>query len=76
MVLAHKERTEPRIGQAEMARRRFASDNPFALPGPGVFADHDSTATAALLPDGSEEPTSVAAALRDRPGDGGTVRQA
>ena len=75
MVLAHKERTEPRIDQAERARRRLASDTPFGLPGPGVFADHDSTATPALLPDGSPERTSVAAALRDAPGDGGTVRQ-
>lgn len=74
MVLAHKERTEPRLTQPELARRRFASDDPFALPGPGVFADHDSTATAALLPDGSAAPTSVAAALRDTPGDAGTVR--
>ncbi len=76
MVLAHKERTEPRTGQAEMARKRFASNDPFSLPGPGVFADHDSTATPALLPDGSEAPASVARALRDAPGDGGTVRQA
>ncbi len=76
MVLTHRERTEARVGQPEMARRRFASDDPFGLPGPGVFADHDSTATPALLPDGSEAPTSVAAALRDEPGDGGTVRQA
>jgi NADH-quinone oxidoreductase subunit J len=76
MVLAHKERTEPRTSQAEMARRRFASDDPFPLPGPGVFADHDSTATPALLPDGSEATGSVVQALRDAPGDGGTVRQA
>jgi NADH-quinone oxidoreductase subunit J len=76
MVLAHKERTEPRLGQPEMARRRFASDHPFPLPGPGVFADHDSTATPALLPDGTPALDSVAAALRDEPGEGGTVRQA
>jgi NADH-quinone oxidoreductase subunit J len=76
MVLAHKERTEPRMGQPEMARRRFAGGNPFALPGPGVFADHDSTATPALLPDGSPSRDSVSAALRDEPGEGGTVRQA
>ena len=74
MVLAHKERTTPRATQPEMARARFASRNPFPQPGPGVFADHDSTATPALLPDGSEAPGSVAATLRDEPGDGGTVR--
>jgi len=76
MVLAHKERTGAKLTQPEMARRRFASDHPFPLPGPGVFADHDSTATPALLPDGTPSRDSVAAALRDEPGDGGTVRQA
>ena len=68
----HPERSSRR---PERARRRLASDTPFGLPGPGVFADHDSTATPALLPDGSPARTSVAAALRDAPGDGGTVRQ-
>ena len=76
MVLAHKERTEPLLTQAERARRRFAGGALQPSSGPGVFADHDSTATPALLPDGSEAPGSVAAALRDVPGDGGTVRQA
>ncbi|HEU0102196.1 MAG TPA: NADH-quinone oxidoreductase subunit J [Mycobacteriales bacterium] len=76
MVLAHRERTEPRIGQAEMARKRLSGAVRLGVPGPGVFADHDSTATPALLPDGSEATNSVAGALRDQPGDGGTVRQA
>ena len=76
MVLAHKERAAGKLTQPEMARKRFASDHPFPLPGPGVFADHDSTATPALLPDGTPSRDSVAAALRDEPGDGGTVRQA
>ncbi len=76
MVLAHKERTTHRLTQPELARIRFASDDPFPLPGPGVFADHDSTATPALLPDGSPAPTSIAGPLREVPGDGGTVRQA
>lgn len=76
MVLAHKERVEPRKSQRELARDRFASDHPFALPGPGVFADHNSTATPALLPDGSTARDSVAAALQETPGEGGTVRQA
>ena len=76
MVLAHKERTEPRTSQAEMARQRLSGTVRLGVPGPGVFADHDSTATPALLPDGSEAVNSVAGALRDEPGDGGTVRQA
>jgi NADH-quinone oxidoreductase subunit J len=74
MVLAHKERTEPRQSQAQMARTRLSSSGSSALPGPGVFADHDSTATPALLPDGSPAPGSVAKALQDTPGDAGTVR--
>jgi NADH-quinone oxidoreductase subunit J len=66
MVLAHKERTEPRTGQRELARRRFAGGDPDPLPGPGVFAGTNSTATPALLPDGSEAPGSVSAVLDRR----------
>ncbi len=75
MVLAHKERLEPALGQAELARRRFSGADPFPRPGPGVFAGHDSTATPALLPDGSEADSSVADPLREQPGEGGTVRE-
>jgi len=63
MVLAHKERTEPKASQRELARRRFAGDKPWSLPGPGVFAGTNSTATPALLPDGTEAPDSVSAVL-------------
>jgi NADH-quinone oxidoreductase subunit J len=63
MVLAHKERTSPRTTQRELARARFAGGNPFALPGPGVYAGHQSTTTPALLPDGSTAPTSVSSIL-------------
>ena len=63
MVLAHQERTTPRSTQRELARARFAGGNPFALPGPGVFAGRNSTATPALLPDGSEAADSVSAVL-------------
>ena len=59
MVLAHKEKGAAHLTQRALARRRFASGHPTSLPGPGVFADHDSTATAALLPDGTEAPGSV-----------------
>ena len=75
MVLAHKERTEARIGQPEQARRGYSESRAYP-PGPGVFADHDSTATPALLPDGSVAHESVPAALRDEPGEGGAVRLA
>ena len=63
MVLAHKERTEPKVTQREMARLRFTGQRPLSLPGPGVFAGTNSTATPALLPDGSEAPTSVSEVL-------------
>jgi NADH-quinone oxidoreductase subunit J len=63
MVLAHKERTSPKKTQRELARARFASDHPFPLPGPGVYAGHQSNATPALLPDGSLAPTSVSPVL-------------
>ena len=80
MVLAHKERTEPRKSQRQLARERFAGADPFPLPGPGVFAGRDSIATPALLPDGSHAPGSIAPTLRgaspeaDAPDAAGTVR--
>ena len=66
MVLAHKERTEPKVTQREMARMRFTGQRPLSLPGPGVFAGTNSTATPALLPDGSEAETSVSPVLERR----------
>src|SRR4051794_2993437 len=76
MVLAHKERGPDRLNQRQLSRARFASGHPHPLPGPGVFALHDSTATPALLPDGSEAPGSVDPVLLEQPvGDpGGPVR--
>ncbi len=67
MVLAHKERTVPVATQRELAKARFASDHPFPLPGPGVFAGTNSTASPALLPDGSPSADSVSAVLTPRP---------
>jgi NADH-quinone oxidoreductase subunit J len=60
MVLAHVER-EPgeKRGQRVLSRERVRSGRPQPLPGPGVFATHDSIATPALLPDGSVAPESV-----------------
>ena len=54
MVLAHVER-EPgeRRTQRQRAKERIRSGRPQPLPGPGVFATHDSIATPALLPDGT-----------------------
>jgi NADH-quinone oxidoreductase subunit J len=60
MVLTHVER-EPgeKRGQRALSRERVRSGRPQPLPGPGVFATHDSVATPALLPDGSVAPESV-----------------
>lgn len=67
MVLAHVER-EPgeRRTQRQMARDRIRSGRPSPLPGPGVFASHDSIATPALLPDGSVAPESLSRLVEPR----------
>jgi NADH-quinone oxidoreductase subunit J len=79
MVLAHKERIVPALGQKEMARRRFAGDDPLPLPGPGVFAERNSAAVMALLPDGTPVRSSISPALQedllDGPGDDETGRR-
>jgi NADH-quinone oxidoreductase subunit J len=67
-VLTLKRSTEPKLSQRERARRRLASNHPFPLPGPGVFAGHNSTATPALLPDGSIATDSVSPVLDAIPG--------
>jgi NADH-quinone oxidoreductase subunit J len=69
MVLAHKERIVPRLSQKQLSRARFASDHPFPLPGPGVFAEGDSIARGALLPDGTVAPDSLAPTLQALPGE-------
>ncbi len=53
MVLAHRERTSPKLTQRELAKRRVASGRPTPLPSPGVFALHNAVDMPALLPDGS-----------------------
>ncbi|HEY6749563.1 MAG TPA: NADH-quinone oxidoreductase subunit J [Mycobacteriales bacterium] len=67
MLLTHIER-EPgeRRGQKVQSRERVRSSRPQPLPGPGVFATHNSVATPALLPDGTVAPESVSA-LVDQP---------
>lgn len=51
MVLGHREHVVRR-NQREMSRARFEGKHPTPLPGPGVFALHDSVATGAVLPSG------------------------
>ncbi|WP_096059236.1 NADH-quinone oxidoreductase subunit J [Carbonactinospora thermoautotrophica] len=75
MVLAHRERTEPRKGQRELAVERFKN---FAerggrvspLPNPGVYARHNAVDMPALLPDGRPAENSVPGAVAARTGVG------
>ena len=71
MILAHAQRTKPKLGQREQADARMKAyadqgTHPGSLPNSGVFATSNSIATPALLPDGTDEPTSVNATLRGR----------
>jgi len=68
MVLAHRERLEPKQTQADLARRRvrdFAEKGVHLgpLPPPGTYARHNANDTPALLPDGSTADGSVPALL-------------
>ena len=77
MVLAHRERLEPKPTQASMAAQRVRdfseTGRPLVpLPSPGVYARHNAVDTPALLPDGTPAEESVARVLAAR----GTVRSA
>jgi NADH-quinone oxidoreductase subunit J len=66
MVLAHRERLEPRKTQRDMAIERFRGvGRPTPLPNPGVFARRNAVDTPARLPDGSDADSSVSATIRD-----------
>jgi NADH-quinone oxidoreductase subunit J len=65
MVLAHRERSRQRRSQRQLAEERFRpGGHPTTLPGPGVFAHHNSVDIQALLPDGSPAVSSVSSVLR------------
>ena len=66
MVLAHRERTSPKLSQRDLAARRIASGHLAPEPPPGVYALHDAVDRPALLPDGSTAPESVSRALNAR----------
>jgi len=77
MVLAHRERLEPKPTQASLAAQRMqdyaaSGKHPGNLPTPGVFARHNAVDTPALLPDGTAAESSVSRVLAAR----GTVRSA
>ncbi len=65
MVLAHRERIGRRKTQRELAVERFRDGHRATpMPSPGVYARHNAVDTPALLPDGSEDPSSVNDILR------------
>lgn len=66
MVLAHRERFARRRTQRELAVARFQGDTRATpMPNPGVFATRNAVDTPALLPDGTEDPTSLSATFRE-----------
>src|ERR1700712_1862339 len=77
MVLAHRERLTPKLGQADLAAQRmrdYADHGKHLgpLPSPGVFARHNAVDTPALLPDGTPAMGSISRVLLAR----GSVNQA
>ena len=67
MVLAHRERLEPKPDQKAMSLKRFRDGGQVTpLPTPGVYARHNAVDMAARLPDGSSAPRSVSSILTPR----------
>jgi NADH-quinone oxidoreductase subunit J len=71
MVLAHRERLDPKATQADLAAQRVRdfSDKGLhlgPLPPPGTYARHNAVDTPALLPDGTTAPGSVNRVLAAR----------
>src|SRR2546421_455039 len=66
MVLAHRERSDPKPTQRDLAARRVASGQLAPDPSPGVYALHDAADRPALLPDGSTSELSVSETLSPR----------
>ncbi len=75
MVLAHRERLTPKLGQADLAAQRMRDyadrgTHLGPLPPPGTFARHNAIGTPALLPDGTPAESSVSRVLAARGGIG------
>lgn len=77
MVLTHRERVGERLGQKELARKRFRDWGAPAAPGepevrvtplpsPGVYARRNAVDVPARLPDGTYSPLSVSRVLEAR----------
>lgn len=67
LVLTHRQRLTPRVGQRERADARVASGASLTpLPAPGVYARHNAMDVPALGPDGQPIDISVPRVLRIR----------
>jgi NADH-quinone oxidoreductase subunit J len=66
MVLAHRERTTPKLSQRDVARRKIESGQVEPEPPPGVYALHDAVDMPAMLPDGTTTNRSVSDAIVQR----------
>jgi NADH-quinone oxidoreductase subunit J len=71
MVLAHRERTSPKLTQRDIARRKIASGQVAPEPPPGVYALHNAVDMPAMLPDGTTTSRSVSDAVVRRDLDAG-----
>jgi NADH-quinone oxidoreductase subunit J len=76
MLLAHRERQEPRPTQRDVSRAKIASGQVAPEPPPGVYALHNAVDMPALLPDGTTSARSVSQAVRQRDLDIGRDPQA
>ncbi|MCD0485327.1 NADH-quinone oxidoreductase subunit J [Streptacidiphilus sp. ASG 303] len=67
MVLTHRERTEERATQRELAARRVREGVQVTpLPAPGVYARHNAVDIPGMLPDGTTSDLTVNPTLRAR----------
>jgi NADH-quinone oxidoreductase subunit J len=66
MVLAHRERTTPKLTQRDVARAKIASGQVAPEPPPGVYALHNAVDMPAMLPDGTTSARSVSRAVAQR----------
>jgi NADH-quinone oxidoreductase subunit J len=76
MVLAHRERTSPKLTQRDVSRQKVASGQVAPEPPPGVYALHNAVDMPAMLPDGSTAARSVSTAISQRDVDLGRDPQA
>ncbi len=67
LVLTHRQRLTPKVGQREQAERRLRTGGyPVSLPAPGVYARHNAMDVPALDPQGRPIEASVPRVLRVR----------